>query len=276
MGTMFGFDEDFDYPPLVTWTQDHMEVPIFFIMIYLAFLFTAPDYVPEGGFHLKKLWSLWNLFLSVFSLCGAISFVPFLIDELLTKGFRHTVCSSSEWYMGGDKAFWMSAFIYSKYFELLDTVFLVLRGKKVIFLHWYHHITVLLYCCHAYATHISNGVWFAGMNYSVHSIMYAYYFFTSIGYYKLVSPIAPFITFIQIAQMVGGIIVLSYAGYIHINAPMLEGMTTRESLWESCATDPANWKMGLMMYFSYFCLFVQLFKKKYFDPKEVAKGKKRA
>lgn len=36
--------------------------------------------------------------------------------------------------------------------ELVDTLFIVLRKKPLIFLHWYHHITVLLFCWHAFAT----------------------------------------------------------------------------------------------------------------------------
>ncbi len=48
--------------------------------------------------------------------------------------------------------------------ELVDTVFIVLRKKPLILLHWYHHFTVLLYCWHSYATRSSAGVykWFAG------------------------------------------------------------------------------------------------------------------
>ena len=40
----------------------------------------------------------------------------------------------------------MYMFMLSKFPELVDTVLLVLRGRPVPFLHWYHHITVLLYC----------------------------------------------------------------------------------------------------------------------------------
>ena len=44
---------------------------------------------------------------------------------------------------------------------------------QVIFLHWFHHVTVLLYCWHAYtATPAATGLWFAAMNYTVHSVMY--------------------------------------------------------------------------------------------------------
>jgi elongation of very long chain fatty acids protein 6 len=37
----------------------------------------------------------------------------------------------------------------------VDTLFIVLRKKPLIFLHWYHHITVLLFCWHAFATQSS-------------------------------------------------------------------------------------------------------------------------
>ena len=41
--------------------------------------------------------------------------------------------------------FWSYLFALSKYYELADTLFLILKRKPVIFLHWYHHTTVLLF-----------------------------------------------------------------------------------------------------------------------------------
>ncbi|KAL3902640.1 MAG: hypothetical protein SGPRY_011983, partial [Prymnesium sp.] len=61
---------------------------------------------------------------------------------------------------------------YTQLAELLDTFFLLLRKSPVILLHWYHHVTVLLFCWHAYSVRIGSGLWFAAMNYSVHSLMY--------------------------------------------------------------------------------------------------------
>jgi hypothetical protein len=37
-------------------------------------------------------------------------------------------------------------FIISKVPETIDTLFIVLRRQQLIFLHWYHHASVLVYC----------------------------------------------------------------------------------------------------------------------------------
>ncbi|VDL66713.1 unnamed protein product [Nippostrongylus brasiliensis] len=49
----------------------------------------------------------------------------------------------------GPASFWACMFAFSKIAELGDTVFLVLRKRPVIFLHWYHHAVVLVYCWHS-------------------------------------------------------------------------------------------------------------------------------
>ena len=65
----------------------------------------------------------------------------------------------------GASGFWTVAFVLSKPLELFDTVFIVLRKKPLIFLHWYHHVTVLLFCWHSYAHRSPNALWFVAMNY---------------------------------------------------------------------------------------------------------------
>ena len=189
---------------------------------------------------------------------------------------------------------WVGLFIYSKMPELLDTAFLTFQKKPVIFLHWFHHVTgapsplqtapaavcyrrrsrltrlgglpwlsattVLLYCWHAYHHQVSSGLWFASMNYCVHSIMYFYYFIMIFPSPKTVrkaaQAIAPLITTIQILQMVGGIIVTVTGAYQTVYFP------------ESCSINAANYKMGLAMYGSYFALFVALFADKFIKPKK--------
>jgi len=107
---------------------------------------------------------------------------------------------------------------------------------------------------------VAAGLWFAAMNFSVHSIMYIYYFMMNAGFYSLVRPIAPFITGIQILQMVGGLTVLVNVGWI---------LETEEN--PQCSMDRANYKLGLLMYLSYFILFALLFWDKYISPPKVGR-----
>ncbi|CAG9571259.1 putative fatty acid elongase [Leishmania major strain Friedlin] len=145
-------------------------------------------------------------------------------------------------------------FMFSKIPEMLDTAFLVFQKKPVIFLHWYHHVTVMLYCWHAWMSPTSSGLWFVSMNYSVHSIMYFYYFVAACGYSKLVRPVAPLITFLQIAQMVVGSIIAVYVFYM-------------DQLGGGCDCRSSNAKLALMMYVSYFILFSNFFRSRYMKKK---------
>jgi hypothetical protein len=60
---------------------------------------------------------------------------------------------------------------------------------------------VLLYCWHAYHNRIGPGLYFASANYLVHSVMYTYYFLNAAKLHWLARPCAPFITTMQIVQM---------------------------------------------------------------------------
>ena len=94
------------------------------------------------------------------------------------------------------------------------------------------------------------------MNYTVHSVMYSYYFFSIAGFKGIARKIAMLITTMQITQMIGGTVVTAMSAYYYYEGGKNE-----------CFVDPANFKMGLGMYSSYFCLFAVLFYNKYVKPK---------
>lgn len=245
------FEKDYSGLEYLDWHRENADIPILAIALYVAFVFGVPKLLGKPTTNLKPLLAVWNVLLCSFSIMGASRVVPFLYEQVRDNGFKYTICEKAvDWYAHGPAALWMCLFIYSKFPELGDTVFLVFRKKPVIFLHWFHHVTVLLYCWHSYHMRIACGLWFAAMNYSVHSVMYFYYFMTNIGYYKLMRPFAPFITLVQILQMVGGVTVLVSV------YRMPEG--------EACHNDKANVRLGLAMYMSYFILFCVLFYHKYF------------
>eukprot|EP00300_Choanocystis_sp_HF-7_P033307 c45626_g1_i1.p1 GENE.c45626_g1_i1~~c45626_g1_i1.p1 ORF type:complete len:312 (+),score=64.39 c45626_g1_i1:28-936(+) len=244
--------------PAITWTQNHTELPIFAVALYIVFIFQVPQFL-EKPINLRIINAIWDLSLSIFSVFGVLGLAPVLWRKVSTDGLFATVCDDPcAWYGDGRSGLWMLLFVYSKFPELIDTVFLVLQKKKVIFLHWFHHVTVLLYCWHAYHTKIGPGIWFAVMNYCVHSIMYFYYFLGLIGFRRVFKPIAPLITFLQLAQMVGGIVITVLSVWLHAHDP-------------TCHVDPANMKLGLAMYFSYFVLFALLFHNLYILPKDQSK-----
>lgn len=273
----FAYEAEYEGHPAIVWTQEHMEVPVFAVGAYLWFVFYFPKlqdwhYLPEMKLQLKKPMAVWSLGLAIFSMVGASRVVPVLLAELFdgTKGdtfyerFLFSACGEpAKRYKDGPVGLWTMLFIYSKFPELVDTVFLVLQRKKVIFLHWFHHCTVLLYCWHAFHHEIAPGIWFAAMNYSVHSIMYSYYFMSNMGLRHIVRPIAPIITTVQILQMLGGIAVTVTAAYAHSSDP------------KSCYTDAANWKLGLGMYGVYLLLFCVLFANLYCTKADVSVMQKR-
>ncbi|KAF1330337.1 Elongation of very long chain fatty acids protein, partial [Globisporangium splendens] len=200
-------------------------------------------------FNLQIPLALWNLALSVFSFMGAIRTVPFLLNTIYRRGVYNSVCMVPTLHYGhGPVGFWVTVFIFSKVPELVDTLFIVLRKKPLIFLHWYHHITVLLFCWHAFATLSASGLYFVAMNYTVHAVMYFYYFLTAMGYRPRW---ALAVTVFQLSQMVVGVAVCSLATY-YIQSGV------------DCAVDRENLKWGIIMYSSYFALFLKFFIERYF------------
>ena len=242
----FGNGSYFDSEPYVKFTVNRPEIPLVTVAIYLVFVFGVPR-VLSKPLALTPLVALWNLLLTAFSIVGASHTVPALVLSLMENGWRHSLCSPSHLWTGR-VSLWVTLFIFSKFPELLDTVFLVLQKKKVIFLHWFHHVTVLLYCWQAYMYSVSTGLWFCAMNFSVHSIMYLYYFLTTMRWCRSVTKaVAPLITFLQTAQMVVGMTVTAAGAYYQRMDPT------------SCDVDPTNSALGLAMYFCYFVLFAKLF-----------------
>lgn len=200
----------------------------------------------------RRIVFYWNFGLATFSLLGFWYILPVALLSphagLLTVGLKASVCTNASWYNHGVSGFFVFLFVTSKTFELIDTVWLVLGKRPVIFLHWYHHITVLLFCWHAYAKAIPTGIWFALVNYGVHSVMYSYYACTQFNEAArcFARPFAPFITIVQTSQMVFGLIIIFSNMYFASKDP-------------KCISSPTNNLIGLALYFSYFILFARIF-----------------
>jgi hypothetical protein len=225
--------------------SSHWEIPIISVVLYLLMCYYGPKYMENRKpFALTMDLAAWNAFLALFSIVGAYITVPAMINRLWTESYYSTVCSSSvKTWASGQVGFWVMLFCASKIPELIDTVFIVLRKRPLIFLHWYHHVTVLLYCWDAFASSASTGLYFVAMNYFVHAIMYSYYFLQVVKCVPKWFP-AYIITILQILQMVVGTVVCISSWYYYSNG-------------KECHSTVANMVAGGAMYASYMMLFVQ-------------------
>ncbi|GET87095.1 fatty acid elongase, putative [Leishmania tarentolae] len=266
--------ESFRSDDVCQWMVDHTEVPVLIVGLYMVMVLYIPNaYMKHREpFDLRQLNKAWNLLLTVFSICGAYYCLPQLYYTIFVPEFTvhdYSTGGKIQWKGGVYNAFcywnknifydgpvgaFVCLFVLSKIPEMLDTAFLVFQKKRILFLHWFHHLTTMLYCWHAYIHNISGGLVFAGMNYAMHSIMYLYYFICSCGYRKYVRPSAPVITLLQIAQMVVGMAVQAVTLYILY-------FTNKR-----CDSNATNARLGFMMYLSYFILFSKLFYDSYLKP----------
>uniref|UniRef100_A0A7S1LK28 Elongation of fatty acids protein n=1 Tax=Alexandrium catenella TaxID=2925 RepID=A0A7S1LK28_ALECA len=214
-------------------------------------------------YDLKALLACWNLFLTVFSFIGMVRTVPHLFLLWREFGVEYTVCRAARTsYGNGPSGLWVLLFIYSKYFELFDTVLLIVRKRKVGFLHWYHHCSVLLYCWHAFVWEMPTGIYFVSMNYSVHAIMYLYYFLAAV---RTRPPRwGLFVTVLQLAQMAFGIAIT----LLHLDILAYETVP-------HCDGHIPNLTAALGMYASYFILFAQFLFNRYCVKREGAPGVKK-
>lgn len=136
--------------------------------------------------------------------------------------------------------------------ELFDTFFIVIHKKPLMFLHWYHHISVLLFTWHAYVNNSPTGAFFIAMNYGVHAMMYFYYFLMAVRMKpKWFNPI--WITVAQISQMFVGVFLTILTTYI-LHIEEREDCLMRKDINQS----------ALLMYGSYLFLFCKFFFERYY------------
>jgi len=261
--TYTSYEKEFNPFIIHQWMIENPWVPVTTILLYGLFILMGRSY-----FETRPPWNwrtplaVWNLCLSIFSLMGFCRALPPILHNLYHYSVFEFFCFNPESSYGSDpvSGLWMQLFALSKFPELFDTVFIVVHKKPLIFLHWYHHISVLAYCWYSYVHKFPTGIIFCAMNYAVHAIMYFYYFLMAIKCKpKWFNSI--YITVAQISQMVVGVIVTIMGVII----PPIYG--------KDCFLKKENNIAGMIMYGSYLLLFLQFFFKRYASVKKVKEGK---
>uniref|UniRef100_A0A914MN91 Elongation of very long chain fatty acids protein n=1 Tax=Meloidogyne incognita TaxID=6306 RepID=A0A914MN91_MELIC len=236
----------------------HWHFSIYIVMAYIAGVYSLKKWMEDRkAFDLRLPLFFWNVGLSIFSTCGAWRFGHEFFYVLLNRGFQDSICLSFS--PAEPVAFWAMCFALSKIAEFGDTVFLLLRKRPLIFLHWFHHAVVLIYSWHSATELTAAGRWFIQLNYMVHSVMYAYYAAACIGI-RAPKWISMSVTAMQTTQMLIGVFISLYVAY-------LKGT---QDINFVCQQSVQNMCICFTIYSAFAVLFTRFFVKAY-----IQKGERR-
>ncbi|CAG2108066.1 unnamed protein product [Medioppia subpectinata] len=247
METLHEFECNFNTTGSHKWFVHNWHISVYLSIAYVCLIYGLKLWMRnKNAFKLNVYLFVWNTELAVFSTIGTFKLLDEMLYRLVNHGFDYSICSHIPYHTQGS-GFWLFVFIFSKSFELFDTIFMVLRKKPVMLLHWYHHVTVLIFCWWSYSLIASTGMWFAFVNYTVHSFMYTYYALQSVGV-RVPSALPKAITIGQILQMFFGLFItlMSFVLKFYGNG---------------CGVSFEHIGVSIALYGSYFYLFYKYNKK---------------
>lgn len=163
-------------------------LPLFGSLTYLAVIFGLQTVV-KRPMRLVLVTAIHNLFLCLLSLAMTLGILYNLYPIYKSGGLLMAYCGHTGPIAPGaivhDRGamnFWCFVFYFSKYYEMLDTVLLVLKKRPLTLIHVYHHF-IVPYLFWSFLYTETSGQWsLAAANSLVHVFMYYYYMVTTLGY----------------------------------------------------------------------------------------------
>lgn len=192
-----------------SWTmknEEEIAVQIAVCVIYAAivalfqFLTSSKSYKRPPWLESAKLFH--NIALSLVSLWMMVVMISHLLAEGRFRNLHSIACVNTD--NVGIYGFANFIYLVSKLWEWLDSIFLLLSGKEVIFLHYFHHMTTFTMAALVHNCPVGG---YAFINCGVHTIMYLHYAFP-------VKWARSLITSIQLLQFVVVIAIHTY-GYLN-------------------------------------------------------------
>lgn len=250
--SVMGFHpQDFDFKPRVT-PMSTLKESLSFICIYYVVVFGTRELMRDRpAFKLKVPFIIHNFYLTCISAILLALFAEELIPTLYHHGLFFTICDIR----GG----WTPPLVIlyylnylTKYLELLDTCFLVLKKKPLTFLHCYHH-GATAFLCYTQLIGLTSVSWVViTLNLMVHVVMYWYYFQSARGiriWWK------EWITRLQIAQFIIDIGFVYFASYTYFTSTYFPWMPNHGK----CAGEEFAAFAGIGAITSYLVLFISFY-----------------
>lgn len=243
--------QDFDFQPRVTPMSTLKQSAIMIATYYIVILGGRELMRNRPAFKLNGLFMVHNFYLTAISGTLLALFLEQLIPTVYHHGIFYAICDVK----GG----WTPPLVIlyylnylTKYLELIDTVFLVLKKKPLTFLHCYHH-GATAFLCYTQLIGLTSVSWVPiTLNLMVHVVMYWYYFQSARGiriWWK------EWITRLQIVQFVIDLGFIYFASYTYFTSTYFQWMPNAGK----CAGEEFAAFSGMGIITSYLVLFISFY-----------------
>lgn len=248
------------FPPSCSRKQTPLSDPRYLLLTsftYLIIVQLIRTWASQGGKKLGKSNFLkyvtvcHNLFLSVASLLMHMQIVTAMWTVTTEYNFDSTICTPAGQRLPNVMQKAMYVFLWSKLYELMDTFLIAMRGRPLIFLHVWHHFSVMFEVWGWLHFDVTVGLYGMMFNTFVHIFMYGYY---AAAVLKIPFPFKRAITTTQIVQFMTGFCSLIPYTYMHLSTP-------------GCTGVPGLVLSGIINA-SYLILFAQFFRSTYMKKKK--------
>ncbi|KAJ6043190.1 uncharacterized protein N7446_001386 [Penicillium canescens] len=155
----------------------------------------------------------------------------------LTNGMPDSTDIGRLWNQGLAYFGWL--FYLSKFYEVVDTVIILAKGKKSSTLQTYHHAGAMM-CMWAGIRYMAPPIWiFCLVNSAIHAMMYTYYTITALRI-RVPNPIKRSLTTMQITQFVFGTNMAAAYLFVHYTIPYPSGSPALSHLTQAAASAAAS------------------------------------
>lgn len=235
--------------------------PGFGIVCYLSLIFALRRFMRDRPpIKMKQVIFVHNVVLCVLSATMGLGILVEVFRLFLTppatlpvSPLREVLCDTTAASMRGRMGLWMHIFYLSKYYELLDTIIMVLSKRRLNFLHVYHHCIVLpLFYVYMSTAMVLQWI-IVVANCFVHVGMYYYYAMAALGHKVWWKK---YITMAQIIQFVIDLTSTWPYPFLYFSAT-------------GCSGGMRAWLFGQAVGFSFFKLFSDFYVRSYTKAKAI-------